>query len=293
MEDDDVYGMIDLHERQVYRLRRVQWSPITNLKWCESQAGNCFCNRETGKLFECVKVQNILTNFVGQASEVYSQYENESTFGEEVQPEGAVGVFTPSDEDVEFENVTIPDDDGTHRKRDMDEERRNRRRGRKHRRNRKRNRNEDEDNSEYFGAPLAEEDYPEANMLPKQEAINSNPMVTAMRPPNRRYHHFGTTESTNFEPHSPNERHLQEPNPRMQESVHSDYQHQHNFESVDPSSEPNPELEVPVQRKTVAGRVSEDLEQITEDVQQIRSDVVFNQRILLVTVAVAGVAMLG
>ena len=54
-----------------------------------------------------------------------------------------------------------------------------------------------------------------------------------------------------------------------------------------------PVYEVPMQRKTMAGKVSEDLKQITEDVQHIRSDVVFNQRILLVTVGVAGVAMLG
>ncbi|KAF2350246.1 hypothetical protein FHG87_018998, partial [Trinorchestia longiramus] len=285
LEEDDIYRLIALNDRQVVRLRRVQWNPIAQLKWCGQE--NCLCNKETNKQFECVKATSVLTNFIDQASEILTLFERER----EVQIAG-VGLLPPfvQANDTEHDGIHVASEDGPHRKREMDEEdRRNRRRGRKHRRNRKRNRSEGDDmgepqfdEAEYFGPGAAEEeDYHEMNLLPKQEAINSNPMVTAMQPPNRRNPTTtaAPTESTIFQqPETTNER----------ESTIARSQNPQNAQDHQ-----EPEMEIPMQRKTVAGKVSEDLQKLTDDVQHIRSDVVFNQRILLVTMGVAGVAMLG
>ncbi|XP_018007586.1 uncharacterized protein LOC108665354 [Hyalella azteca] len=289
LEDDDIYRLIDLNERHVARLTRAGWSPTLNLGWCGDN--NCLCNKESGKHFGCGKLMNVLTNFIDQASEVLALFEREREVGEAVVSAG-VGLYTPPVEahDGESDNINIAVvEDGPHSKRDMDdEERRNRRRERKHRRNRKRNRIGGEediggpvDESEYFAPPSSEDDYPETNSLPKQEAINSNPMVTAMQPPHRRHPAVpAVTESSFFDNHADVER------------------YQPPMESVHPGSsaiESHTEIlrEKPLEMNSVAGKVSEDLETLTEDVAHIRSDVIFNQRILLVTVGVAGVAMLG
>lgn len=55
----------------------------------------------------------------------------------------------------------------------------------------------------------------------------------------------------------------------------------------------SPVREVPMERKTVASEVSQDLDELGSAIMQIKSDVILNQRILLVTVAIAGTALLG
>lgn len=124
--------------------------------------------------------------------------------------------------------------------------------------------------SAHQNQPLIEE---EAELLPKQEAVAASPAVTAMQPPTRRQPFPTLATATTAPPHT---------------------QHATTYEE-DPVIPPkvSPVLEVPMERKTVATEVSQDLEELSDAVMQIKSDVVLNQRILLVTVAVAGIAMLG
>lgn len=101
-----------------------------------------------------------------------------------------------------------------------------------------------------------------AEPLPKQEAVAASPAITAMQPPTRRQP-FPSTE----EPYTPRVDNI---NPRAQ-----------------------PVLEVPKEKKTMASKVSQDLDELGSTVLEIQSHVVLNQRILFVTVALAGIAMLG
>lgn len=117
----------------------------------------------------------------------------------------------------------------------------------------------------------SEEEEEEAEMLPKQEAVAASPAVTALQPPTRRQP-FPTSVSARPPP-----------------------PHASTKASHTPAAPPKVSavLEVPVERKTVASEVSQDLDELGSTVMQIKDDVVLNQRILLVTVAVAGIAMLG
>lgn len=54
-----------------------------------------------------------------------------------------------------------------------------------------------------------------------------------------------------------------------------------------------PVIEVPLERKTVAGKVANELEELRDNVNHIKEDVVFNQHMLLVAVVVAALAMIG
>ncbi|XP_066972143.1 proteoglycan 4-like [Macrobrachium rosenbergii] len=109
------------------------------------------------------------------------------------------------------------------------------------------------------------EDYAvESGLLPKQEAVAASPAVTAMQPPTRRQPFPPTTSS---------------------------HTARGEVETLTPKV--SAVKEVPVQRKTVASEVSQDLDELENAVMDIKSDVVLNQRILLVTVVVAGIAMLG
>lgn len=105
----------------------------------------------------------------------------------------------------------------------------------------------------------------EAELLPKQEAVAASPAVTAMQPPTRR-----------------------QPFPPTAPAPHASTREVH---TLPPKT--SAVLEVPVERKTVASEVSQDLDELGTTVHQIKDDVVLNQRILLVTVAIAGIAMLG
>ena len=294
MASEDIYSILNFNEIQIIRLNRVGWNPISSLKWCS--AGRCFCHKESNKAFACVEVPDYLERFVNASA--LKLEPDDSGLDKDETPLNVAG-FGISDSDVS---------DPMHRKRDMDEERRNRRRNRKNRKNRKRNRNEGkgigyddfsyEENSSQEILPAYEDPdqlghsshddliYPDPQMLPKQEAINSSPMVTAMQPPTRKEPLPPTT--TQLIPILPPTQNQSMPVMEPSRSAGSKPKFSERMGDIS-----SPVFEVPMQRKTVAGKVSEDLKQITEDVQHIRSDVVFNQRILLVTVGVAGVAMLG
>ncbi|XP_053646373.1 probable serine/threonine-protein kinase irlD [Cherax quadricarinatus] len=107
----------------------------------------------------------------------------------------------------------------------------------------------------------------EAELLPKQEAVAASPAVTAMQPPTRRQP-FPPT-ATAYIPHASTREVITTP-PKV-----------------------SAVLEVPVERKTVASEVSQDLTELGSTVLEIRNDVVLNQRILFVTVVIASIAMLG
>ena len=118
---------------------------------------------------------------------------------------------------------------------------------------------------------------PTSEEFPRQEAVAASPAVTAQMPPSRRL-----------------------PPPPPLQKVSQDKLHNPPKPRILPKDPPvivpqtGPHvLEVPLERKTVAGEVSQDLEELGEDVRQIKSNVVLNQRILLVTVGAAAVAMLG
>ncbi|XP_071542310.1 uncharacterized protein [Panulirus ornatus] len=114
--------------------------------------------------------------------------------------------------------------------------------------------------------PVSEES-PEP--LLRQEAVSASPTLTTIHLqlsrqalPTTAASAYTTHESTAEEPHST-------------------------------AAKVTPVREVPMERKTVASEVSQDLDELGRAVMQIKSDVILNQRILLVTVAVAGTAMLG
>lgn len=298
INNHSIYSLLDYNEMKINRLDKIGYNPIATLKWCDS--GSCLCNKDTDKAFDCIKNPEYLIYIINEASTIAAEINTEAP---SIRFAGMVPDMNPNNEN-ELNNEDLP-----YSKRYMDQERRNHRRQnrRNNRRGRKKNRHEDESeindgNISYEGLadteesafynPYSNEDnseYTDHSMLPKHEARNSNPMVTALKPSTRRQpaSHPTTTVRSMTPPQERNDQnHLQS----IQKSVHPDFQPQ---SSNAGHANEAPVLEVPIQRKTVAGQVSKDLQQITEDVQHIRSDVVFNQRILLVTVGVAGIAMIG
>ena len=267
LQSDEIFDMLNFSTLQREGLARRHWDPSTHLQWCRS--GQCFCHQSSNKHFACMDNQDLLVNIINEA-------------GADL-----------SNDQVEDVSTSEGELDSEHDKRDMDEERRNRRRNRKNRRNRKRNRNDrpeypsSYEDTDYISNSVERDnsEYQDVNLLPKQEAINSSPMLTAMQPSTIREPFTPPTQPAPVSGNSSDESPQQ---PRVQEITRADF---NRFPSE--ADDSSPVYEVPLHRKTVATKVSEDLQQITEDVQHIRSDVIFNQRILLVTVGIAGVAMLG
>ena len=324
---EDIYDILNFRPEQKFKLDKHNFDPVTTLTWCE--AGNCLCNKESQKMFACIESSHHLTEIIDSNAPDNARV-NFATIGS--------GFLNNVDED-EHNNDSFTASNNIHNndngKRSSEEVRRGRKKNRKNRKNRRKNRHENNKHNDIdqeeatYDENLSREEYmpyddlpasefnQETNEqrdglpLPRQEAINSNPMVTAMQPPTRRqpFQHSPTTEpSAHHQPptapvyqtHPPRTLETSHrlsngggslesrTNQQQYESIHQDKRPTHSSQHHGPAI-----LEIPLQRKTVAGKVSEDLQRITEDVQHIRSDVIFNQRILLVTVGVAGVAMLG
>lgn len=274
-EEDDVYQLLDFDDRAVARVKKAHWSLASSVQWCNDM---CLCNIVTGKEFSCTqpgKIIQLIANRIG------TEY------------------FMP-EEDSEIIHET-------ERSVDEDEEMAPRKRtGRKNKKNgkpkkgRRKHKNQSEDTPEPEPEPEPqpepepevpttsvtptttvdtptstsftyhhEDDVEEIDVhghhepLPRQEAVAASPAVTAMQTPSRRPLPYSTAKS-----YTPPE--LEGLSPRVQ-----------------------PVVEVPKEKKTMASMVSQDLDDLGTTVRNIKNDVMLNQRILLVTVAIAGIAMLG
>nr|XP_027214274.1 LOW QUALITY PROTEIN: uncharacterized protein LOC113807262 [Penaeus vannamei] len=264
-----IYSLLMISEHYASKLTRSNWLLEERVHWCNDL---CLCHTGSNKEFQCVD-ESKLEEFIGEAvdgSLLYSARPQEEAAEDEAAPQ----------EEAEAE----------HRRRSEERKRK------RQRKNKKRVR-EDEDEEEaledtaasahtssppHEDAPAAHTTTPvpaaaqpspaepegDAELLPKQEAVAASPAVTAMQPPR-----------APPAVHAHAARH-----PRLAR-LHA--------EGGSPAPEVSAVREVPVERKTVALEVSQDLDELGSAVLQIRSDVVLNQRILLVTVAVAGIAMLG
>lgn len=297
MESIDIYRSLNFPQRQINRLQALRFNPITTLKWCDS--GRCFCNKDTDKSFDCVRNFDGIFALINDAAEMVVGHNPDTS---SVQIAG----FMPSNVGL---NVTEADGieiDPTHRKRDMDEEERKNRRKQNRKNNKKgkkKHRNETidydthvgSDESEQFGTIHQDDnfDFTNTHMLPKQEAINSSPMVTAMKPPTRRQ----PVTLPASRPTVPPPQHQHNPDsisssPSLQESMHPDFLPQ-NANPV--PSDVDPFLDVSVHRQSIGdqGLISEKIRQINEDLKTIKEEGSFNQQILLITAGVAGAAMLG
>ncbi|CAL4107373.1 unnamed protein product [Meganyctiphanes norvegica] len=107
----------------------------------------------------------------------------------------------------------------------------------------------------------------EVDGLPKQEAHASSPSVTAHSAPIRKQSRMPVSDGDSPQV-STRETDLGPP-------------------------KVSPIREYPLERKTVAGEVSQDLEELSDAVSKIEDDIILNQRLLLVTCIVAAIAMIG
>lgn len=264
-----IYSLLMISEHYASKLTRSNWLLEERVHWCNDL---CLCHTGSNKEFQCVD-ESKLEEFIGEAvdgSLLYSARPQEEAAEDEAAPQ----------EEAEAE----------HRRRSEERKRKRQRKNKK----RVREDDDEEDAPEdtaasahtssppHEDAPAAHTTTPvpaaaqpspaepegDAELLPKQEAVAASPAVTAMQPPARRQPYTPTPPATHAS-------------------------HASTREGGSPAPEVSAVREVPVERKTVALEVSQDLDELGSAVLQIRSDVVLNQRILLVTVAVAGIAMLG
>lgn len=286
-QEDDIFQLLSINTRLIRRLKKNGWELTNNVNWCSEL---CLCHIQNGKQFQCTEP--------GQLTQLIIDNIGNSYF---LEPEGESVIKREEersvDEEEEEEQAALEEEVG-HRKRSG---------GKKNRRNRKLKKNqklkhshhsedpEPEPESEPEPEPESEPEpepepaiysdvqtpMPPANMptaqaesmeeviepLPKQEAVAASPSVTALQPPTRQGQSYSTAES--YTPMA-SAREVESFTPRIQ-----------------------PVLEVPKEKKTVASMVSQDLDDLGSTVRNIKNDVMLNQRILLVTVAIAGVAMLG
>ncbi|XP_042240286.1 uncharacterized protein LOC121878265 [Homarus americanus] len=288
---NQVYGILDFSKRQVKRLEKNNFKIEEKMKWCNDL---CLCHAHNDVEFKCGKEES-LTSFIKDNI-------------------GDMFFYDTDEEPVVEEQQTVEQEQLVEEEEEIEETEPKRRSGKtKKRKNRKPKQIVDDvEEVEVVTteAPLAEPEpeptthqvvipnsttalpitaptitttpslpaHPidhedeapveeEAELLPKQEAVAASPAVTAMQPPTRRQPFPATVTA-----HTP---------------------HASTRESHTNAPKVSAVLEVPVERKTVASEVSQDLDELGNAVMQIKSDVVLNQRILLVTVAVAGIAMLG
>ncbi|XP_063589101.1 uncharacterized protein LOC134766228 [Penaeus indicus] len=258
-----IYTLLKINSHYAMKLERAQWLLEERVHWCNDL---CLCHTGNNKEFQCIE-ESTLEEFIGESVDGALLYST--------RPREEAAAVDEADQQEEAKSV---------------------RKRKRQRKNKKRVREDEEEEealedtaaSAYTSSP-PHEDAPaahtttplpaaaqpspaepegDAELLPKQEAVAASPAVTAMQPPTRR-----------------------QPFPPTPPATHAS--HASTREGGSPAPEVSAVREVPVERKTVALEVSQDLDKLGSDVKQIRSDVVLNQRILLVTVAVAGIAMLG
>lgn len=294
-QEDEIYSLLNVSSRIARRLRRLNWTLEENVYWCDDL---CTCNLETGKEFECAEPGRLTQLILDNIGNGYF-----------LEPEGNSAIKREEERSVdEEEEEAALDQEAGHKKRS---ERKKNRKNRKLKKNQKvKHRHpteepepepepewEPEPEPEWEPQPESEpepepentypvvqtptppSDTPAAHVepteseaeiiepLPKQEAVAASPAVTALQPPTRQGQFYTTAES--YTPRA-SAREVEGLSPRIQ-----------------------PVVEVPKEKKTVASMVSQDLDDLGSTVRNIKNDVMLNQRILLVTVAIAGLAMLG
>ncbi|XP_047495788.1 uncharacterized protein LOC125043601 [Penaeus chinensis] len=262
-----IYALLQINSHYAMKLERAEWLLEERVHWCNDL---CLCHTGNNKEFQCID-ESKLEEFIGESVDGALLYST--------RPREEAAAVDEADQQEEAE--------ADHRRRSEERKRK------KQRKNKKRVREDEEEEEEaledtaassppHEDAPAAHTTTPlpaaaqpspaepegDAELLPKQEAVAASPAVTAMQPPSRR-----------------------QPLPPTPPATHAS--HASTREGGSPVPEVSAVREVPVERKTVALEVSQDLDELGSAVMQIRSDVVLNQRILLVTVAVAGIAMLG
>lgn len=266
-ERNQIYALLGISSHHAMKMERASWLLEDRVHWCNDL---CLCHEGSNKEFQCVE-ENTLEVFISETvdgSLLYSERPQEEL-------------------EAEAEDEQQEEAEAEHRRRS--EERKKKRQ----RKNKKRVKDDEEEEVHEDAmhtsrppreeAPAAHTTTPvppaesepspaepegDAELLPKQEAVAASPAVTALQPPTRR-----------------------QPFPPTPPATHAS--HASTREGGSPAPEVSAVREVPVERKTVALEVSQDLDELGSAVMQIKSDVVLNQRILLVTVAVAGIAMLG
>lgn len=278
-QEDEIYQLLNFSARSVKRLRRTNWTLEGNVDWCSEL---CLCNTETSKEFKCTEPGQLTQLILDRIGNTYFLELEENSY---IKREEERSV-----DEVEEEQAELDQEVG-HRKRS---ERKKNRKNKKPRKNQKhRHPSEEEPQQEPDSEPEAEPEPTYADVqlpalpthtptdnyeyvvdevevieqLPKQEAVAASPAVTALQPPTRQGQILSTAES--YTPRA-SSREVEGLSPRIQ-----------------------PVVEVPKEKKTVASMVSQDLDDLGSTVRNIKNDVMLNQRILLVTVAIAGVAMLG
>ncbi|KAK4320228.1 hypothetical protein Pmani_008879 [Petrolisthes manimaculis] len=320
-----LYTLIGLPQRKRKTLVRINWKLEEKLIWCSDV---CLCHKDTNKEFDCMDEQSLVSfinNTIGDS--YFYNMDTEVEEGVEPEPEPETEEMVVMQPVVTEETVMVlPDvteedsEESEHRKRS---ERRKNRRQRKQKRRREEEAATTEHDAEALPEPEPEpESEPEpippqepeptplhepeptayqeptqpaytrssttpsppllnrgqteapwsgeqdmGEPLPKQEAVAASPAITAMQPPTRRQPFPSTVQ-----PYTPRVS-LRE------------------VDIINPKAEPV--LEVPIEKKTMATKVSQDLDGLATTVLEIQSHVVLNQRILFVTMALAAIAMLG
>lgn len=296
-EEDDVYQLLRIRSQLVRRLRKTNWSLQTAVYWCSDL---CLCNIQTGKEFHCTEPEDLAQLIINNIGNTYF-----------LAPEGESDIKQETERSVDEEEDPLLDEEAGHRKRS---ERKRNKKNRKKKNQRTKHKNHSEDSQQELESEPEPQPEPEADVytpsisltttppadtpspteelfdhqqdymykideveeietseepepLPKQEAVAASPAVTALQPPTRQMLPYSTEES--YTPRAA-ARDVEGLSPRVQ-----------------------PVVEVPKEKKTVASMVSQDLDDLDTTVRNIKDDVMLNQRILLVTVAIAGVAMLG
>lgn len=286
-EEDDVFEILGVSTRQVSRLRRTNWSLQTKVYWCSDL---CLCNIQTGKNFKCAE-PGVLTQLI--VNNIGTEYF--------ITPNGESDIKQETERSVDQLEDPSLDHEADHRgKAGRKKNRKNNRKKNQRQKHRKHSSDlqaEPEPEPEPQAEPEPDvhtttmlppvDSWPTAELfsqgqtnegedikateepepLPRQEAVAASPAVTALQPPTRQMLPYSTAES--YTPRA-SPRDVEGLPPRVQ-----------------------PVVEVPKEKKTMASRVSQDLDDLDTTVRNIKNDVMLNQRILLVTVAIAGVAMLG
>lgn len=278
-EEDDVYQLLDFDDRAVARMRRVDsWSLESRVLWCTDM---CLCNIQTGKQFSCTqphKIMQLIANRIGT---------------EYFMPEEDSEIIHETERSVDEDEGMAP------RKKSRGGRKKNKNRNPKNK-PRKHRKSEATQEPEPEPEPTQPEPEPEPELHIPTTSVT--PMTTVDTPTSTSvtYHHEEDAEEIDVhEHHEPLPRQeavaaspaIQTPSRRPLPYSTAESYTPPELEGLSPRVQPV--VEVPKEKKTVASMVSQDLDDLGSTVRNIKNDVMFNQRILLVTVAIAGIAMLG
>lgn len=284
-EEDDIFQLMEISARSVARLKNKNWSVETHLQWCDEM---CLCNIETGKEFRCTEPHKITQLIVNRIGIEYF-----------IMPEENSEIKQEEERSVDEEEEPSLDQETEHKKRS---ERKKNKKTRKQKKNQKKHRNQSEDSHESEPEPEPQPE-PEPEVYIPTTSLTPTPPMETPTPTSFSYHHEEDVEEIDVhEHHEPLPRHeavaaspavtaMQTPSRKLQPYSTAESYTPRELEGLSPRVQPV--VEVPKEKKTMASMVSQDLDDLGTTVRNIKNDVMLNQRILLVTVAIAGIAMLG